>query len=83
MGEDPMTPATRLSELPAGGRATIAAMTEGKAAMTRLREMGVVPGARIQLVRRAPLGDPIEISLRGALLSLRRSEADQIEVISE
>jgi ferrous iron transport protein A len=50
------------------------------ASLTRLREMGVVPGTTIQLVRRAPLGDPIEISLRGSLLSLRRSEAELIEV---
>jgi ferrous iron transport protein A len=75
-----MTPPTRLSDLPTGAQATIAAMPGGQAALTRLREMGVVPGTKIQLVRRAPLGDPIEISLRGSLLSLRASEADQIEV---
>lgn len=55
-------------------------MPGGQAALTRLREMGVVPGTKIQLIRRAPLGDPIEISLRGSLLSLRKSEAEQIEV---
>jgi Fe2+ transport system protein FeoA len=75
-----MSDPTRLSDLPTGSHATIAAMPGGRAALTRLREMGVVPGTRIQLVRRAPLGDPIEISLRGSLLSLRRSEAEQIEV---
>lgn len=75
-----MSQPTRLSDLPTGALATIAAMPGGQAALTRLREMGVVPGTRIQLVRRAPLGDPIEISLRGSLLSLRRSEAEQIEV---
>jgi ferrous iron transport protein A len=75
-----MTPATRLSDLPTGSRAVIAALPSGVAALTRLREMGVVPGTTIQLVRRAPLGDPIEISLRGSLLSLRRSEAELIEV---
>jgi Fe2+ transport system protein FeoA len=42
--------------------------------------MGLVPGTRFTLVRRAPLGDPIEISLRGSLLSLRRSEAELIEI---
>jgi Fe2+ transport system protein FeoA len=55
-------------------------MPTGNAALTRLREMGLVPGTRLTLVRRAPLGDPIEISLRGSLLSLRRSEADFIEI---
>jgi len=75
-----MSNSTRLSDLPTGASATILAMPGGHAALTRLREMGVVPGTKIQLVRRAPLGDPIEISLRGSLLSLRKSEAEQIEV---
>jgi ferrous iron transport protein A len=75
-----MTQPTRLSDLSTGSFATIAAMPGGQAALTRLREMGVVPGTKVQLVRRAPLGDPIEISLRGSLLSLRKSEAEQIEV---
>jgi Fe2+ transport system protein FeoA len=58
----------------------VVALPAGNAALTRLREMGLVPGTRLTLVRRAPLGDPIEISLRGSLLSLRRSEADFIEI---
>jgi ferrous iron transport protein A len=48
--------------------------------MARLREMGLVPGTRVQLVRRAPFGDPLEISVRGALVSLRQIEAETIEV---
>jgi ferrous iron transport protein A len=80
----PKLPAvTRLCDLPTGAQATITSLPGGQASMTRLREMGVVPGTRIQLVRRAPLGDPIEISLRGSLLSLRRSEAEWIEVTPE
>lgn len=74
---------TRLADLPTGGRGVISAMPAGSGALTRLREMGVVPGTRVQLVRRAPLGDPIEISVRGSLLSLRRSEAELIEVNPE
>ena len=72
--------AQRLSDLPTGASAVISTMPGNVPALTRLREMGVLPGTRLQLVRRAPLGDPIEISLRGALLSLRKSEADRIEV---
>ncbi len=75
-----MSRPTRLSDLPTGAVATVASMPAGQVALTRLREMGVVPGTRVQLVRRAPLGDPIEISLRGSLLSLRASEAELIEV---
>ena len=44
----------------------------------RLMEMGLLPGTRIEMVRRAPFGDPFEIRLRGYLLSLRRSEASGV-----
>ena len=70
----------RLSDLPSGAEATIVTLPGGVPALVRLRELGLLPGTRLQVVRRAPLGDPIEISLRGALLSLRQSEADLIEV---
>ena len=55
-------------------------MPEGIPSLTRIRELGLLPGTRVQFVRRAPLGDPVEISVRGALLSLRGSEAAHIEV---
>jgi Fe2+ transport system protein FeoA len=42
--------------------------------------MGLLAGTRLTLVRAAPLGDPLEIKLRGYLLTLRKSEADHIEV---
>jgi Fe2+ transport system protein FeoA len=70
----------RLSDLPTGATAVIERLPAGVSALTRLREMGLVPGTRFELVRRAPLGDPIEVSVRGGLLSLRRSEAEMIEV---
>ncbi len=47
---------------------------------TRLLEMGITPGIEIEVVRRAPLGFPIEIKIRGYLLSLRESEAKCIEI---
>lgn len=47
---------------------------------TRLLEMGITPGVEVEVVRRAPLGFPMEIKLRGYLLSLRESEAKCIEV---
>ncbi|MCD8481961.1 MAG: ferrous iron transport protein A [Verrucomicrobia bacterium] len=46
----------------------------------RLMEMGVLPGTRIRFVRQAPLGDPVEIEIRGYHLSLRRAEAAEILV---
>lgn len=47
----------------------------------RLLAMGVTPGCRVLVIRAAPLGDPLEIKIRGFLLCLRRSEAATIEVM--
>lgn len=41
----------------------------------RLLEMGLVPGTRVRLVKRAPLGDPLQLQVRGFYLSLRAAEA--------
>jgi Fe2+ transport system protein FeoA len=43
-------------------------------------ELGLVPGTKVQLVRRAPMGDPIELIVRGTHFSIRRSEANRIHV---
>ena len=48
----------------------------------RVLEMGVLPGTEIEVVRFAPLGDPIDLKVRGYHLSIRRSEALQIEIES-
>lgn len=69
-----------LSELLPGDWATIIRLPDGIPSLTRLRELGLLPGTRVQFIRRAPLGDPVEIMIRGALLSLRGTEAVQIEV---
>jgi ferrous iron transport protein A len=45
--------------------------------------MGVLPGTALTLVRAAPLGDPLEIQVRGCSLMLRKSEAEQIMVEAE
>ncbi|MBL9145915.1 MAG: ferrous iron transport protein A [Verrucomicrobiaceae bacterium] len=75
-----MLPAPKLSELPAGDSAIIAAMPCGRPALTRLRELGLVPGTRVKVVRRAPLGEPIEICVRGSRLAMRNHEAAFIEL---
>lgn len=46
----------------------------------RLMELGLVPGTRVELLRVAPLGDPVELLVRGASLSIRKAEAGEIEV---
>ncbi len=52
---------------------------EGKV-RRRLFDMGVTPGAEITLKKRAPLGDPIEVNLRGYELTLRKDEAELVEM---
>ena len=49
----------------------------------RLQEMGLVRGTRLQFIRSAPLGDPIEIRVRGYHLTLRKQEADAVIVVRE
>lgn len=46
----------------------------------RLRDLGFLPGTPVRMLRRAPLGDPVEYELRGYRLCLRRSEAARVRV---
>jgi ferrous iron transport protein A len=75
-----MADAIKLSVLPVGASATVRDMPKSGSAFTRLREMGLLAGTRVTLVRTAPLGDPLEIKVRGYNLSLRKSEADHVLV---
>ncbi len=47
----------------------------------RITDMGITPGVTVKVCRTAPLGDPIEIEVRGYKLSIRKSEAAMISVI--
>lgn len=68
-----------LSSLAPGESGTVQQMQGlGRNARQRLLEMGLMQGVRIRLVRRAPLGDPLEIHLKGYRLMLRDSEACSI-----
>lgn len=69
-----------LSDLTPGGVAVIRKLPAGVGVFLRLREMGVLPGTTVKLLRAAPMGDPLEIQIRGYNLSLRRAEAGAIEV---
>lgn len=69
-----------LSQLPVGATATLRDFPKAGTAFLRLREMGLLAGTTLTLVRTAPLGDPIEIKVRGYHLTLRKSEADHILV---
>ena len=59
---------------------TIALVKAGGAIGQRIRDMGLVPGARIKIQGRAPLKDPVSLKLLGFTLTLRNNEADFIRV---
>ena len=69
-----------LSSLAVGTSAVLREFPQPGVAFLRLREMGLLPGTTLTLVRTAPLGDPIEIKVRGYNLTLRKSEADHVMV---
>ena len=75
-----MADTVALSSLTVGASAVVRGFPKIGSAFLRLREMGVSPGTGIKLVRRAPLGDPIEIKVRGYNLTLRKTEADHVLV---
>jgi ferrous iron transport protein A len=70
----------RLSDVQVGGTATVSEVVGNDEVAIRLMEMGIVPGASISMIGVAPLGDPLEFSLRGYRLSLRRNEAQRVFV---
>lgn len=71
----------KLSELRVGEDAAVTGYADGSQGYrARLMAMGLTPGTLFRLKRVAPLGDPVEIEVRGFSLSLRRAEADVIRV---
>ncbi|NJL05389.1 MAG: ferrous iron transport protein A [Chloroflexaceae bacterium] len=75
------SPAIPLTHLHAGQAATIVRVGGEKATRRRLLDMGMTTGETICVARVAPLGDPIEILVKGYYLSLRKAEANQIDVV--
>lgn len=69
-----------LTSVALGTRATVAEINVPAAGRARLMEMGLLVGTPVELVRFAPLGDPVEIRVRGYNLTLRKHEAEQIFV---
>lgn len=69
-----------LVALPPGARGRVVEIRLPAADRPRLMEMGLLVGTPVEVVRFAPLGDPVEIKVRGYHLTLRRNEAEQILV---
>ncbi len=72
---------TTLGELQIGDRARVAGFSQsGGGYRRKLLSLGLTPGATIDIVRVAPMGDPVEIRVRGSSLSLRKEEAAALNV---
>ena len=69
---------TRLRDLEAGEKGAVIRVGGSGALRRRIMDMGIVRGAGIEMVRNAPLGDPVEFLLKGYNLTLRREEAENV-----
>src|SRR5687767_9721015 len=69
-----------LSSLPPGSAGKVTEIKVARSSRPRLMEMGLLVGTPVELVRFAPLGDPVEIKVRGYNLTLRKHEAEQVWV---
>ena len=72
--------AVTLADLALGARARVVAVEGRESIVQRLLEMGLTAGSEVTLVRYAPLGDPLEVKVRGYALSLRREDARCVRV---
>ena len=69
-----------LREVPVGGKAKVVKIHGEGAVKRRIMDMGITKGVEIYVRKVAPLGDPIEVTVRGYELSLRKADAENIEV---
>lgn len=68
----------QLSEFLVGERGVVKAVAGEGRLRRRLFDMGVTPGAEVLLRKKAPLGDPLEVTIRGYELTLRKTEAELV-----
>jgi ferrous iron transport protein A len=69
-----------LSELSPGQAGIIEQITGDDSLASRLMELGILDGEKIDVIGRAPMGDPTEYAIRGYRISLRKIEADRVQV---
>ncbi|WFO74960.1 ferrous iron transport protein A [Desulfurococcaceae archaeon MEX13E-LK6-19] len=70
----------KLSEAREGGVYRVARVEGTGLVKRRILDLGIIPGSIVRVVRRAPLGDPIEVVVRGYPVSVRSSEAEHVIV---
>src|SRR6187399_2109628 len=71
---------TSLASLPVGSRGNVVRIDGADEISIRLLEMGLTPGVEVAILGVAPLGDPLELEVRGYRLSIRKAEAARIEI---
>lgn len=69
-----------LAQLPIGTKGRVVSIDGASLLARRMMEMGLVPGAPVRVIKSAPLGDPLEISVHRYRLALRRAEAQAVTV---
>lgn len=69
-----------LKEVPVGQAATVTRLMGQGAVKRRIMDMGITKGVEVYVRKVAPLGDPVEVTVRGYELSLRKADAQLIEV---
>ena len=69
-----------LKEVAVGQTVTVKKLTGAGPVKRRIMDMGITKGVEIYVRKFAPLGDPVEVTVRGYELSLRRADAEMIEV---
>ena len=72
-----------LGDVAPGTRVVVASVGGARAFRRRLMELGIIPGTQVEVLRVAPLGDPVELSARGCNLSIRRAEAKLVDVLEQ
>ncbi|MEW6446546.1 MAG: FeoA family protein [Bacillota bacterium] len=71
---------TTLNAVPVGSFALVSHIRADGMTRRRLLDLGLVPGTRVEVVRRSPLGDPIAYNIRGAVIALRKEESSKVLV---
>ena len=78
-----MTGQTTLDQLQPGVKARVTSLANTGTERRRFMDLGILPGARIEVELQNPLGDPTAYRIRGAVIALRREQANQIAITME
>lgn len=76
-----MNNSTPLNRLDNGCLALVTELNAEGLTRRRLLDLGLVPGTKVEVIRRSPLGDPIAFNIRGAIIAFRKEEAEKVLVV--